>query len=209
MIVTATELPEVLAIDPKVIGDARGYFLEAWQAERYAGYGITEPFVQDNVSFSTRGVLRGLHLQHPTGQGKLISVLRGAIYDVAVDVRRGSPRFGRWIGRILSADNKRQLFIPPGFAHGFLVVAEDALLSYKVTAPYRPEDEIAIRWDDPGIGIQWPIGEAPTISPRDAGADTLASVPAHRLPVYTGADAVRDAAPGAATEPGELAAGRR
>jgi dTDP-4-dehydrorhamnose 3,5-epimerase len=183
VIVTPTDLPEVLVVEPRVFGDARGYLLETWHAERYAQHGMDGVFVQDNVSYSMRGVVRGLHLQHPTGQAKLVSALRGEIFDVAVDVRRGSPRFGRWIGLTLSADNRRQLYVPAGFAHGFLVTGEDALIAYKATAPYAPQHELTIRWDDPALAIEWPLSGAPTVSPRDAAAPNLADVAPERLPM--------------------------
>jgi dTDP-4-dehydrorhamnose 3,5-epimerase len=197
VIVTATALPEVLLVEPKVVGDGRGYFFESWHAERYAAHGIRDAFVQDNVSYSTRGVLRGLHLQHPHDQAKLIQVLRGAVLDVAVDVRRGSPRFGRWVGAELTAANRHQLYVPQGFAHGFVVLSDEALVSYKVSAAYRPDAELAIRWDDPEIGIAWPAELAPTLSARDAAAPRLADLPADRLPSYVGADAQRGSQVGA------------
>jgi dTDP-4-dehydrorhamnose 3,5-epimerase len=181
--VTATALPEVLLVEPRVFGDARGYFFEAYSAKRYADAGIAATFVQDNVSLSQRGVLRGLHFQHPHGQAKLVGVLRGEVFDVAVDVRRGSPRFGGWVGECLSADNKRQLYIPPGFAHGFLVTSEEALFAYKCTEYYHPETERTIRWDDARIGIRWPI-EGPVLSLKDNVAVTLDTMPAELLPVF-------------------------
>ena len=186
MIVTPTTLPEVLLVEPKVVGDARGWFFEAWHAERYAAHGVGEAFVQDNVSYSTRGVLRGLHLQHPHDQAKLVSVLRGAVLDVVVDVRRGSPGFGRWVAVELSSTNNHQLYVPRGFAHGFLVLSDDALLSYKASAVYDPASELAIRWDDPAIGIDWALAGPPTLSARDAAAPTLAELPPERLPCYAG-----------------------
>jgi dTDP-4-dehydrorhamnose 3,5-epimerase len=181
------DLPEVLLLQPRVLRDARGHFFESWHTERYAALGVEATFVQDNVSHSTRGVLRGLHLQHPDGQGKLITVLRGAIYDVAVDVRRGSPRFGRWCGATLTADDARQLWIPPGFAHGFLVLGDDALVVYKCTAHYSPTSELTIAWNDPEVDVEWPLDGAPVLSPRDAEAPRLAEVPEERLPVYAAA----------------------
>lgn len=183
MSVVPTALPEVVRITPRVIRDERGHFHESWSAERYAAWGLPGRFVQDNVSYSTRGVLRGLHLQHPNDQGKLVSVLRGEIFDVAVDLRRGSPSFGRWCAERLSAENAQQLYVPPGFAHGFLVIGEEALVTYKVTAAYHPESELTIAWDDPDLGIQWPIEGMPRLSPRDAGASRLRDVPAERLPL--------------------------
>jgi len=184
MSAVATELPEVVVVSPRVVRDERGRFFESWSADRYAAWGLPDRFVQDNVSYSTRGVLRGLHLQFPHGQGKLISVLRGEIYDVAVDVRRGSPTFGRWCAERLSADNARQLWVPEGFAHGFLVIGDEALVTYKVTAPYHPESELTIAWDDPDLGIPWPTDGAPRLSPRDAAASRLRDVPTERLPRY-------------------------
>jgi dTDP-4-dehydrorhamnose 3,5-epimerase len=179
--VTPTELPDVLRIEPKVFGDARGYFFEAYSARRYAEAGIPATFVQDNVSLSQRGVLRGLHFQHPYGQGKLVGVLRGEVFDVAVDVRRGSPTFGRWVGECLSGENKRQLYIPPGFAHGFLVTSDEALFAYKCTEYYHPETERTIRWDDARIGIRWPI-DGPVVSAKDDVALTLDAMPEEHLP---------------------------
>lgn len=169
-------LPEVLLVEPQVFGDARGFFLETYSARRYAAAGIPPAFVQDNVSRSRRGVLRGLHYQEPDAQGKLVSALEGAVWDVAVDVRVGSPTFGRWAGAELSAANKQQLWVPPGFAHGFVVLSDEALFAYKCTAYYRPEYERVVRWDDPAIGIAWPEMGARTLSPKDAGAPTLAEL---------------------------------
>jgi dTDP-4-dehydrorhamnose 3,5-epimerase len=181
MNVRPTTLPEVLLIEPRVFGDARGYFLETFHAERYARAGIPGPFVQDNTSRSSRGVLRGLHLQHPHGQGKLVSVARGEVFDVAVDVRVNSPSFGAWAGERLSHENKRQLYIPPGFAHGFLVLSEDVLFVYKCTDYYHPETERTIRWNDPAIGIAWPMTDV-TLSDRDRSAPLLAEVDPDSLP---------------------------
>lgn len=182
MNVTPTALPEVLLLSTRILRDDRGAFRETWNDARYARAGVREPFVQDNVSISTRDVLRGLHLQHPTGQGKLISVLHGTIYDVAVDVRGGSPTFGQWCGEQLTADGGEQLYIPPGFAHGFLVVGDEALVTYKVTAPYDAAAELTIAWDDPDLGIAWPLAGTPKLSARDAVAPRLRDVPAERLP---------------------------
>ncbi len=181
MKVSATVLPEVLLIEPRVHGDARGFFLETFHATRYAEVGIRMPFVQDNWSRSVRGTLRGLHFQEPYAQGKLVQVMRGAVFDVAVDVRRGSPRFGRWVGCELSEDNKCQLWVPPGFAHGFVVLTDECDFVYKCTETYRPEVERAIAWDDPAIGIDWRI-EAPRLSAKDAAAPRLAD--ALHLPIY-------------------------
>jgi dTDP-4-dehydrorhamnose 3,5-epimerase len=181
--VTPTALPDVLLVEPKVFGDARGYFFESYNARRYAEAGIAAMFVQDNVSLSQRGVLRGLHFQHPYGQGKLVGVLTGQVFDVAVDVRRGSPTFGRWVGECLSAENKRQLYIPPGFAHGFLVTSDEALFAYKCTEYYHPETERSIRWDDARLGIDWPV-DGPVVSTKDNVAVTLDAMPAEFLPTF-------------------------
>jgi dTDP-4-dehydrorhamnose 3,5-epimerase len=183
MKVTETTLPGVLLIEPKRFGDARGYFLETWQRERYAAAGIDLPFVQDNLSRSAHGILRGLHLQNPVAQGKLVFVLEGAVFDVAVDVRVGSPTFGKWVGMTLSAEDHRQLWIPPGFAHGFCVTTESAVFSYKCTAPYAPEHEVGVRWNDPDIGIAWPIAE-PLLSVKDGAHPSLRDIDPARLPVF-------------------------
>jgi len=183
MRVSSTTLPEVLLVEPTVLGDSRGYFLESFHEARYEGSGIVGPFVQDNLSFSQRGVLRGLHLQHPNAQGKLVSVVNGEVFDVAVDVRAGSPRFGQWAGATLSSENRWQLWVPPGFAHGFVVLSAEALVSYKCTDYYHPETELSIRWDDPAIGICWPMTDV-TLSARDSVALPLASVERSRLPSY-------------------------
>ena len=166
-----------------MFGDARGYFLESFSAERYADAGIPGPFVQDNVSLSARGVLRGLHFQHPFSQGKLVYVLRGEVFDVAVDVRVGSPTFGRWVGEYLSEQNKRQLYIPPGFAHGFVVTSDDALFVYKCTQYYRPEADRGVSWKDRSIGIEWPVRDV-SLSSKDEAAPALEDIPAALLPVY-------------------------
>jgi len=183
MKVVPTELPEVLIIEPEVHGDSRGFFYESFQARRYAEAGITGTFVQDNLSRSVRGTLRGLHFQEPRGQGKLLQVLRGAVWDVAVDVRRGSPRFGRWVGLELSESTPRQLWIPPGFAHGFCVLSDSADFFYKCTEVYAPECERSIAWNDPAIGIPWPVSE-PLLSPKDRVAPPLSEAPV--LPSYVG-----------------------
>lgn len=185
MTVEETGLPGVLLLKPPVFGDARGWFRETWRAERYAEAGIPDRFVQDNVSFSGRGVLRGLHFQQPHGQGKLLSVLCGEVWDVAVDVRAGSPTFGRWTGCVLSAGNGWQLWIPPGFAHGFVVTAAEAVLSYKCTAAYHPDAESTLRWDDPDLAIAWPV-TSPTVSDRDAAGTRLRDLPRERLPRFGG-----------------------
>lgn len=170
-------------LEPRVFGDERGYFFESWSAERYAGAGIAGTFVQDNISRSRRGILRGLHLQHPHAQGKLVSALDGEVFDVAVDVRTGSPRFGQWVGEILSSENKRQLWIPPGFAHGFVVLSEEAIFHYKCTDAYHPECELSVLWNDPAIGIDWPLPD-PVLNEKDRGALPLAAIPPSRLPTY-------------------------
>lgn len=181
MNVHETSLPGVLLIEPAVHGDARGFFLETFHAERYAQAGITLSFVQDNVSRSVRGTLRGLHFQEPHAQGKLVQVLHGEVFDVAVDVRRGSPHLGRWYGVLLSGDNHRQLWVPPGFAHGFCVTSESADFAYKCTDFYNPQSERGIAWNDPDIGITWPTSE-PLLSARDRAAPRLRDAPI--LPAY-------------------------
>ncbi len=185
MKVTRTALPDVLLIEPRVFGDERGYFFETFAVDRYRDAGIAGPFVQDNVSRSARGIVRGLHLQHPHAQGKLVSVLEGAVVDVAVDVRAGSPSFGRWIAEELSSDNKRQLWIPPGFAHGFAVISEHALFAYKCTDTYHPEAEVGVRWNDPALAIDWRVSEREAVvSPKDRAHPALADIPLDRLPAY-------------------------
>lgn len=174
---TPTALPEVLIVEPKVFGDARGFFTESWNEERFnAAVGQAVRFVQDNHSRSARGVLRGMHYQlGEHAQGKLVRCVAGAVFDVAVDMRRSSPRFGRWTGIELSADNQRQLWVPPGFAHGFLVLTDTADFLYKTTAYYAPQAEGALRWDDPAVGIEWPsTGLAPLLAEKDARAPVLA-----------------------------------
>ncbi len=180
MNVSTCEIAGLLVVEPEVHGDARGFFLETWNRRRYAEAGLNTDFVQDNVSFSHRGILRGLHFQNPNPQGKLLQVLQGEVFDVAVDIRRSSPCFGKWHGLVLSADNKRQFYIPPGFAHGFLVLSDTALFQYKCTGFYSPKDELAIRWDDRDISITWPSKE-PLISERDAKGLRLRDVPPERL----------------------------
>src|SRR6476619_4375257 len=175
MQVIETALPGALIIEPKRHGGARGFFTETFRADRYAGAGMAHPFVQDNWSRSARKVLRGLHLQNPNAQGKLIGVMRGEIYDVAVDVRRGSPTFGRHFGVRLSEENGCQFFVPRGFAHGFQVVSETADIMYKCDNLYSPADELVVRWNDPSLAIEWPIAD-PILSARDAQAPLLADV---------------------------------
>ncbi|MEO7040266.1 MAG: dTDP-4-dehydrorhamnose 3,5-epimerase [Gemmatimonadaceae bacterium] len=183
MNVVAGSLPGVLIFEPPSFPDARGSFRELYRAPRYADAGLTETFVQDNLSRSSQHTLRGLHLQNPGAQGKLVMVLDGAVYDVAVDVRRGSPTFGSWEGFELNAENGRQAYLPPGVAHGFLVLSESALVMYKCTALYGPSNELCVRWDDPALRIEWPVGR-PVLSARDAGAPSLDQIPLERLPRF-------------------------
>lgn len=185
MNVIETAIPGMLIIEPKVLGDARGFFLETFQAPRYGLHGICRPFLQDNLSRSAQGVLRGLHFQSPTLQGKLVTVLRGAVLDVAVDVRRGSPTFGRHVAVELSEDSHRQVWIPRGLAHGFTVRSESADFFYKCDELYSPADELVLRWDDPALGIDWGCA-SPQVSARDREGLTLAEL-ADRLPRYEGA----------------------
>ncbi|MDM8348278.1 dTDP-4-dehydrorhamnose 3,5-epimerase [Pseudomonas sp. sp1636] len=174
MQVIATALPEVLILEPKVFGDERGFFYESFNARAFAeATGLTRAFVQDNHSRSQRGVLRGLHYQVQQTQGKLVRVTAGEVYDVVVDIRRGSPDFGRWVGTHLSAENKRQLWLPEGFAHGFLVLSEFAECLYKTTDYYAPEHERCIRWDDPSLAIDWPLSAAPQLSGKDQAGLSL------------------------------------
>ncbi len=183
MKVETTSIPGVLIIEPKVFGDARGFFKETYFAQRYADAGVSSTFVQDNLSKSSKGVLRGLHLQHPHGQGKLVQVVIGEVFDVAVDVRVGSPTFGKWVGVALPADNHRQFWIPPGFAHGFCVTSDEALFSYKCTDGYHPECELGVLWSDPALGIEWPIAE-PSLSDKDQAYPRLSEIPTDTLPRY-------------------------
>jgi dTDP-4-dehydrorhamnose 3,5-epimerase len=186
MKVTETPLAGVLAIEPDVFADPRGFFFESWSAKKYAELGLPQAFVQDNVSRSARGILRGLHLQSPPfGQGKLVYVLEGEVFDVAVDARLGSPTFGKWTGSVLSAENHRQLYVPPGFAHGFCVLSESALFAYKCTEYYAPAAELSVLWNDPQIGIDWPLRE-PMLSKKDAAGIPLAQVPHDRLARFEG-----------------------
>jgi len=170
-----TELPGVLLIEPDVFKDARGFFLETYHERKYRDGGIPGPFVQDNHSYSARGTLRGLHAQLQRPQGKLVRAVEGEMFDVAVDIRPGSPTFGKWVGFVLSGDNFRQLWIPPGFAHGFCVTSERVHVEYKCTGFYDKADEIAVAWNDPAIGIRWPI-DSPTLSGKDAAAPRLAEL---------------------------------
>jgi dTDP-4-dehydrorhamnose 3,5-epimerase len=182
--VIETALPGCLVIEPAVFGDARGYFYESWNQARFLQNGLAPQFVQSNISSSTRGVLRGLHYQWPNPQGKYVSVLEGEVYDVAVDIRRGSPTFGQSTAVLLSADNRRHLWIPEGFAHGFAVLSERALFSYLVTAHYDRTADATIRWNDASLGIDWPVSD-PLLSEKDAVAPFLAEIAEERLPVYS------------------------
>jgi dTDP-4-dehydrorhamnose 3,5-epimerase len=172
------ELPELIELTPRRFGDERGFFSEVWNQARFAEAGITTQFVQDNVSVSrTKGVLRGLHFQTPpAAQAKLVRVSRGSIFDVGVDIRRSSPTFGRWAGVVLSAEKWNQLYVPEGFAHGFVTLEDDTEVTYKVSTPYSPEHDRSIRFDDPTIGIDWPLDGEPVLSDKDAAAPLLADV---------------------------------
>ena len=169
-----TQIPDVLVIEPAVFGDARGYFYESWNRKAFARLvGRDVDFVQDNHSASARGVLRGLHYQVRQAQGKLVRAIAGEVFDVAVDLRRSSPTFGRWVGERLSADNRRMMWIPEGFAHGFVVLSESAEFLYKTTDYYAPEHERTLLWNDPALGIAWPIDGAPALKPKDAAGTPL------------------------------------
>ncbi len=183
MKIRETTLPGCLVIEPAVFGDERGWFYESFNAGRFADAGLPSAFVQTNVSRSARGVLRGLHYQWPNPQGKLVSVLQGEVYDVAVDIRHGSPTFGRWTAAMLTAENKRHFWIPEGFAHGFAVVSEYATFTYQCTALYDRAADAGIRWNDADIAIDWPVG-APILSDKDMQAPYLADVPRDRLPIF-------------------------
>lgn len=178
-----TKLAGAFVLEPKVFGDARGYFMETYHQEKYAAVGLTSPFVQDNLSYSARGVLRGLHFQYEYAQGKLLQVLQGEIWDVAVDIRVGSPTFGEWTAVTLSSDNRRQFYVDKGFAHGFVVVSETALVAYKCTELYHPEYERSLRWDDPALGIAWPLTDV-QLSTKDKNGLLLKDIPSVELPVY-------------------------
>jgi dTDP-4-dehydrorhamnose 3,5-epimerase len=180
--VVDTVLPGVVVIEPDVVQDVRGFFLETYHAGKFREHGLTLPFVQDNHSKSVRDTVRGLHLQLRRPQGKLIRVIEGEVFDVAVDVRRGSPAFGKWVGVSLSAENFKQVYVPPGFAHGFCVVSPIAQVEYKCTDLYDPAGEIGIAWNDPSIGVEWPV-TMPVLSPRDSANPRLAAV-MDQLPAY-------------------------
>ena len=183
MKVHSTRLAGVLIIEPSIFSDKRGHFLEIYQAKRYSQHGITKPFVQDNISFSTKGVLRGLHYQLKYPQAKLVMVAEGAIYDVAVDIRRGSPTFGRWVGIRLTSHDRTQIYIPEGFAHGFCVIGDRATVIYKCTDYYYPEDERGIIWNDPCLAIRWPI-DNPVVSEKDASYPSLDKISEKDLPIF-------------------------
>lgn len=183
MIIETTPLPGLLRVQPDVFGDERGFFQETWHQRRYAEVGLDRQFVQDNLSWSRRGILRGLHFQNPGPQGKLVYVLQGEVFDVAVDVRADSPTFGQWYGETLSAENHRQLFVPEGFAHGFCVTSETALFAYKCTGFYDPGSEHSLLWNDPDIGIRWPL-EQPELSPKDRQGRPLGDFPRDALSVW-------------------------
>lgn len=187
MKVVETGLPGCLVVEPRQLSDGRGWFMEGWHRERYAEHGIGPDFVQSNLSHSAQGVLRGLHYQWPDPQGKLVSVLDGEVYDVTVDIRRGSPHYGRWTAAILSAGNRRQFWIPPGFAHGFIVLSESALVSYLCTNVYNPAADAALAWDDPDLAIDWPVAR-PRLSDKDAVAPRLRDISPERAPVLSGSD---------------------
>jgi dTDP-4-dehydrorhamnose 3,5-epimerase len=183
MKVIKTKLSGALVFEPKVFGDERGFFMETWNYERYKEAGLDVKFIQANLSKSSKGVLRGLHFQNPNPQGKLVQILQGEVFDVAVDIRVNSPTFGKWHGEILSAENKRQFYIPEGFAHGFCVLSDEALFSYMCTNVYDAKADCSIKWDDEDIGIQWPISK-PSLSEKDENAETLTSIEPNRLPKY-------------------------
>jgi len=176
MKVEQTKLEGVLLVTPQVFGDERGFFMETYNREKAVEHGLPAEFVQDNHSKSTKGVLRGLHYQSPQWQGKLIRTVQGEIYDVAVDIRAGSATFGEWVGVYLNDENKQQLYVPPGFAHGFLVTSDSAEVIYKCTTLYAPEQEAGVRWNDPDIGVKWPIDE-PLLSAKDQTSQLLRDLP--------------------------------
>lgn len=185
MKIKETSLPGVFLIETDVYKDSRGFFMETWNEKRYKELGLDVNFIQDNLSYSSRGVLRGLHYQHPNPQGKLVYVVQGEIFDVAVDIRVGSPNFGKWVGIILSSENKKQLYIPEGFAHGFCVLSETALFAYKCTDFYNPQTEGGIIWNDSDINIEWPI-ISPELSQKDKSYGLLREISKEKLPTYGG-----------------------
>ncbi|WP_108788959.1 dTDP-4-dehydrorhamnose 3,5-epimerase [Erythrobacter sp. Alg231-14] len=178
MNIIETDIPGPLIIEPRVFGDARGFFMETWNEAGFRDAGLDFSFVQDNHSHSQKGVLRGLHFQNPGPQGKLVRVARGAVFDVAVDLRKSSAHFGKWTGVELSAANNRMFWVPEGFAHGFLTLSDDTDFLYKCTAPYAPQAEHTLAWDDPSVGIEWPVSDLdPIISDKDAFGLALADIP--------------------------------
>jgi dTDP-4-dehydrorhamnose 3,5-epimerase len=184
MTIQPLSIPDVKLVMPRVFKDDRGFFLQTYHERQYREAGIDARFVQDNWSHSSKGVLRGLHYQLRNAQDKLVSVIRGEVFDVAVDIRRGSPTFGKWDGEILSAENKRQLYVPAGFAHGFLVLSDEVDFFYKCSDFYTPGDEYGIRWDDPDVGIQWPLDDTPVLAKKDIEAPFLKDVPMEHLPIF-------------------------
>ena len=187
MKIIPTELPEIKLIEPRVHTDERGFVLEAWNVARYGEMGLPTNMLQDSLSWSRRGVLRGLHFQNPTPQGKLVYVVAGHIWDVAVDIRVGSPRFGQWMACELSIDNRRQLYIPEGFAHGFVVLSATALVAYKCTDLYRPTCQAGLAWNDPQLNIRWPVAN-PILSAQDEQQPRLGDIPVENLPEYEPAE---------------------
>ena len=185
MKVIETKIPDVLIIEPKVFSDHRGFFMETYQLQKYSCLGVEGRFVQDNLSYSKYGTLRGLHFQNPHGQGKLVSVLAGSVFDVAVDIRIGSPWFGQWVGCTISAENRRQIWIPPGFAHGFCVTSKTATFTYKCTDYYAPESEHTIMWNDPTLAIGWPI-DNPVVSEKDLRGLAFEDIQVSHLSDYEG-----------------------
>ena len=183
MNIIQTDIEGVLIFEPKAFGDPRGFFMETWSRDRYRDAGLDVDFVQDNVSSSTKGVLRGLHYQYPQPQGKLVQVLRGEVLDVAVDIRVGSPTFGRAVTCVLSEENHKQFFVPEGFAHGFCVLSDLALFSYKCTDYYNSKTEGGVLWNDPDLAVDWPIDE-PALSEKDRVCPRLKDIPKDQLPVY-------------------------
>ncbi|HVY52907.1 MAG TPA: dTDP-4-dehydrorhamnose 3,5-epimerase [Gammaproteobacteria bacterium] len=185
MRVIATDLPEVLIIEPKVHGDARGFFMEMYSEQRYRDAGVIENFVQDNLSSSAKNVIRGLHYQLKHPQAKLVSVLQGKVFDVIVDIRQGSPRFGQWVGVELSDETHRQVYVPAGFAHGFCTLSDKVLFHYNCSDYYHPEDEYGIHWNDGDINIAWPVKEEAIISDKDNKLKALKEIPLQQLPIYS------------------------
>ena len=186
MNIIETPISDLVLLEPKVFGDKRGYFLETYSSQKYQEAGIALPFVQDNESFSRRGILRGLHYQLKQPQGKLVRVGEGEVFDVALDIRVGSPTFGQWHGVLLSGENKRQFYVPPGFAHGFCVLSETATFLYKCTDYYAPGDEYGVLWNDSDLDINWPLSSEPLLSEKDAILPTLKAIDPQYLPKFEG-----------------------